>query len=115
MKTYNTDYALHDFLEEVFTKYGGFQENTVFILSLGEESSFYSVKDFVLKTYGPDALDKKPGTYRYFILFKMMDKDEIIKKLNRLYMFGEVWNDEDIVEYDRNGVVYYMTRIAFED
>ena len=115
MQSYNIDYALNNYLEDVLIKVSGFKKNTFFILSLGEESSFHSVKDFVVQAFGKDALNKKPGTHRYFILFKNMDKKEILDKLNKLEMFGEYWKDDEVAEFDRKGTKYYITRIAFED
>lgn len=115
MQIYNIDYALNNYLEDVLTKVSGFKKNTFFILSLSEESSFHSVKDFVVQAFGKDALDKKPGAYRYFILFKNMDKKEILEKLNKLEMFGGIWTDDEVAEFDRKGTKYYITRIVFED
>lgn len=115
MQSYNIDYALNNYLEDVLTKISNFKKNTFFILSLGERSSFYSIKDFVVQVFGKDALDKKPGTYRYFILFKNMNKNEILDKLNKLEMFGGYWKDDEVAEFDRKGTKYYITRIAFED
>lgn len=115
MQSYNIDYALNNYLEDVLTKISNFKKNTFFILSLGERSSFYSIKDFVVQAFGKDALNKKPGTYRYFILFKNMNKNEILDKLNKLEMFGGYWKDDEVAEFDRNGTKYYITRIAFED
>lgn len=115
MQSYNIDYALNNYLEDVLTKISNFKKNTFFILSLGERSSFYSIKDFVVQAFGKDALNKKPGTYRYFILFKNMNKNEILDKLNKLEMFDGYWKDDEVAEFDRNGTKYYITRIAFED
>lgn len=115
MQSYNIDYALNNYLEDVLTKVSNFKKNTFFILSLGEESSFHSIKDFVVQAFGKDALNKKPGTYRYFILFKNMNKKEILDKLNKLEMFGGYWKDDEVAEFDRKGTKYYITRIAFED
>lgn len=116
MKTYSIDYTLHGYLEDQLEKFGAFKNGTYFVLSLGERSSFYSLKDIVIKAFGPDALQQKAGTYRYFILFKNMEKQEIIDKLNdRLDMFGEYWRDDDLAEFDRNGTKYYITKITFED
>ena len=115
MKTYSIDYALNNYVESLMDK-SGFKGNSYFILSLGERSSFHSLKDFVIKAYGSDALDVKPGTYRDFILFKNMDKKEIVDKMNTgLDMFGEYWTEDDIKEFDRNGTIYYIARLAFED
>lgn len=115
MKTYNTDYALNNYVESLMDK-SGFKGNSYFVLSLGERSSFYSLKDFVIKVYGNDALDVKPGIHRYFILFKNMDKKEIVDKMNiGLDMFGSYWEEDDIKEFNRNGTIYYITRLVFED
>ena len=114
IKTYSIDYTLNNYIESLMDK-SGFKRNSYFVLSLGERSSFYSFKNFIIQAYGKNALDKKPGTYCYFIFFKGMNKEEIIDKLNKLEMFGEYWREDDIVEFDRNGTIYYITRLVFED
>ena len=115
MKSYNIDYALDNYLNDVMMGISGFKRNTFFVLSLGSDTLLHSIKDFAIQAFGKEALDKKPGRYNFFILFKNMDKKEIVDKLNKLEMFGEYWEDDEVVEFNRKGVVYYMTRITFED
>ena len=115
MKSYSIDYALNNYLDDVMMEIAEFKRNTFFVLSLGSETLLHSIKDFAMKTFGKEAFAKKPGKYNYFILFKNMDKKEILDKLNKLEMFGEYWKDDEVYEFDRKGVKYYMTRIVFED
>ena len=116
MKSYNIDYALDNYLNDVLMGPAGFKRNTFFVLSLGSDTTLlHSIKDFAIQSFGKEALEKKPGRYNFFILFKNMDKKEIVDKLNKLEMFGEYWKDDEVVEFNRKGVVYYMTRITFED
>lgn len=112
MKDYSIDYTLHNYLEDLLSD-ANFEKNTYFVLSLGERSSFYSVKEFVLQAFGKDALTEKPGTYHYFIMFKNMDKKEILDKLNTIEEFGEYFTDDEVKEFDRNGYKYFITRIEF--
>lgn len=115
MKSYHIDYALDNYLNDVMMEIAGFKRNTFFVLSLGSDTLLHSIKDFAIQAFGKEALEKKPGRYNFFILFKNMDKKEIVDKLNKLEMFGEYWKDDEVVEFNRKGVIYYMTRITFED
>ena len=116
--SYPISYALNKYLESMLLdpNYGNFDRKKVFVLSLDEEkSTFNSLKMEIVKALGKDALKKKSGTFHYFILFKQMDKNEILEKLQDFPDIGSTWNEEEVVEYDRNGTKYYITKFEFED
>ena len=116
--SYPTEYALKKYLETLLTdeKHGDFERNNVFVLSLDpEKSTFNSFKEEVTKVLGKDALKKKSGTFRYFILFKNMEKEDILRKLKDFPNTGDTWDESEIVETDRSGRKYYIVKFEFSD
>jgi len=107
--------VLHKIVEDTLKEEAGFKKEDFFVLALGERSGFKTLKEYLKDIAGEDFLKAPSGTYRFFVLFRHLEKKDILDKLNSKAddtLFGN-FTDKDIVEYKRESGTYYIVKVDF--
>ena len=119
MEAFSTKIAISEYLKDALVKVG-VDEKSFVILSLNPGTGLSSILKAIEKAGGFHGItEKKSGEVRYFIVFKNMDEESVVKAIDSIEIFGKCdpTDKSHFVEFALDKFPnrkYYAVRVDFK-